>query len=141
MDIKPYMKSYTVSELAPSSRYEVCIAVNHDKQPIRLNCTVIITHPLTSMPSGAINVEKYIIGGSILCVLGFTVIILLLTWLIRRFNQRRCQHEDLYGDNMSQLFLSNMDNESDTTPITYENRAAEIFDDEDIQEIRSAAYS
>ena len=62
-----------------------------------------------------------------------------LTHVVKRYNKKKRQQEELYTDNLSQLFLASMDSMSDTTPITYENRAAEMFDDDDIDEIRSTA--
>jgi hypothetical protein len=68
---------------------------------------------------------------------------------INKYNKRKRAEEELYGDNMSQLFLASMDSLSDTTPITYENSGAEMFednreeemfDDDDIEEIRSTAF-
>ena len=137
--IKPYMRSYTANQLKASSRYEFCLAVLHNQSPVRINCTIVTTHGADFGRLGIVSTREYILGGSIGCISAIVLIGCLVTWAARRYNRRRRLQEELYGDNLSQLFLASLDSLSDTTPITYENRAAEIFDDDDIEEIRNAA--
>jgi hypothetical protein len=60
--------------------------------------------------------------------------------LVKKYNLRRKAQEEIFSDNLSHLFLAGMDSSmSDMQPITFENRAAEIFDDDDLEEIRSTA--
>ena len=139
VNIKPYMRTYTVSELNPQTSYEFCIAVQHGGRSVRINCTSIITREKTYLGLGLYNYRNYIIGGTIASVLVAFTLICTASHFIRKFNKRRRQQEELYSDNLSQLFLASIDSMSDTTPITYENRAAEMFDDDDIEEIRSTA--
>ncbi len=138
INIKPYMRSYTASELNPETDYEFCIAVRHNMKSMRINCTLVSTRAQNFM-RGVISARDYIIGGFIGCLVTLVILICIITYLVKRYNRRKRQQDELYGDNLSQLFLASMDSMSDTTPITYENRAAEIFDDDDIEEIRCAA--
>ena len=141
INIKPYMRSYTASELHPQTFYEFCIAVKHNDKSMRINCTRVSTRNANFLELGIFTARDYIIGGAIGCVAFILLTVCSVTLLVKKYNRRRRQQEELYGDNLSQLFLASMDSMSDTTPITYENRAAEIFDDDDIEEIRSAAAS
>lgn len=141
IDIKPYMRSYTASELQPKTWYEFCIAVKHHDRSMRINCTLVSTRNSNFLELGVFTARDYIIGGAVGCVTALVLIVCVVTLAVKKYNRRRRQQEELYGDNLSQLFLASMDSMSDTTPITYENRAAEIFDDDDIEEIRSAAAS
>jgi Leucine-rich repeat (LRR) protein len=139
VDIKPYMRSYTVSELEAETAYEFCIAVQHDSRSVRINCTQVRTRTPDFLTRSIFNSRDYIIGGSIAGFIIVAIAVCALAHVVRRYNKRRRQQEELYTDNLSQLFLASMDSMSDTTPITYENRAAEMFDDDDIDEIRSTA--
>ncbi|ELU10575.1 hypothetical protein CAPTEDRAFT_152802 [Capitella teleta] len=139
IDIKPYMRTYTASELRPSSTYEVCIAVKHKQLSIRINCTSVVTKGDAVSPIGVLSLRRYVIGG----VIGLLIVTLCaacaITYLVKKYNQRRKAQEEIFSDNLSHLFLASMDSMSDITPITFENRAAEIFDDDDLEEIRSTA--
>ena len=139
IDIKPYMRSYTASELLPQTHYEFCIAVKHNDRSMLINCTIVLTRHSSYLRLGVFTARDYIVGGSLGCLAAIVIIVCSVTFIVKKYNRRRRQQEELYGDNLSQLFLASMDSMSDTTPITYENRAAEIFDDDDIEEIRSAA--
>ena len=137
VDIKPYMRTYTASELCPRCMYEFCIAVRHEARPVRINCTAVQTR---QEDYGELRSSRsYIIGGASATLVILVTVACGATWLVRRYNKRRRQREELYSDNLSQLFLASIDSMSDTTPITYENRGAEMFDDDDIEEIRSTA--
>jgi Leucine-rich repeat (LRR) protein len=141
VDIRPYMRTYTASELSPQTFYEFCIAVKYDTLSLRINCTSISTTDKAFLHEGIHSVRQYIVGGSIGILLVLVLIVCSCTYAVRKYNKKKRQQEELFGDNLSQIFLASIDSMSDTTPITYENRAAEIFDDDDIEEIRSSAAS
>jgi len=137
--IKPYMRSYTANQLTPKSLYEFCLAVLHENTLIRMNCSLVSTHSVNFARIGIFNSRQYIVGGIAGCIVAVVALICAITWLSKAYNKRRRTQEELYGDNMSEYFMASVESLSDTTPITYENRAAEIFDEDDIEEIRSAA--
>ena len=137
--ILPYMRSFTANSLTPELEYKLCVAIEHNGAPIIVNCTVVTTRKEDVINRGIFNGRSYIVGFGIVCGTLTFIFMCVIGIFIRRYNRRTRQAESLYTDSMSQLFMGTIDNMSDTTPITYENRGAEIFDDDDIAEIRSAA--
>ena len=138
VEIKPYMRSYSASELSPSVTYEVCICMLHNSDTVEINCTAVKTRATDSIYMGVFSTRDYIVGVSITCVLLAGLVMCSMTYAVKRYNRRK-RAEDWYGDGMSQMFMASIDSLSDTTPITYENRAAEFFDEDDIEEIRTSA--
>ena len=55
--------------------------------------------------------------------------------MVRKFNNRKRQREELYIDYQSQLFQSSIDSMSDTMPITFEDKAVEMLYDDDTEKI------
>ena len=139
IDIEPYMRSFTANRLNPATRYEFCMAMQQGQNTVHINCTSVTTRRTDHTNAGLFNARNYIIGGSAACLILVIVVTCVVSYFIKKYNMRKRAEEELYSDNMSQLFLASMDSMSDTTPITYENRGAEMFDDDDIDEIRSTA--
>ena len=141
INILPYMRSYTASDLIPKTKYEFCIAVTHQSVTTRLNCTVINTNPPEDPLFGTMDARNTIIGGSIACFIVLIIVISSVSMMIRRYNRRRRSAEELLGaDYLSQVYLAGMDAMSDTTPITYENRGISIGSDEDEDEDELIEY-
>jgi hypothetical protein len=132
------MRSYTASELTEKTVYDFCIAVRHQGKSVRINCTGIMTRS-GYIHTGLIDARNYIVGGAITSLILLVVIGCALTHLVKRYNRKKRQQQELYSNNSSQLFLASLDSMSDTTPITYENKVAEMFDDDDIEEIMSTS--
>ncbi|CAH1783083.1 unnamed protein product [Owenia fusiformis] len=140
--IKPYMRSYTISDLKPLTTYQACLTFIDIEKDVRINCTDFITKEP--------NFSKGPIGHSVNMIIGFSIgtvcLVFLLacvsSCLIRRYNERQRKHDDYFADHMSEVFANtSLDNISDVSrPITYENFGAssDCFDIDDIEEIRSS---
>ncbi|KAK2156421.1 hypothetical protein LSH36_214g05031 [Paralvinella palmiformis] len=139
VNIEPYMRTFTANDLTPKAKYEFCIAMEQASRTVRINCTLVTTRRQEYRISGLFNARNFIIGGAAGCFALVLIVVCTATYFIKRYNRRKRAQEELYSDNLSQLFLASMDSMSDTTPITYENTGAEMFDDDDIDEIRSTA--
>ena len=139
VSIRPYMRTYTVAQLLPDTAYEFCLGIKHEKDRVKINCTAVSTHKGGYARKGVVDTRNYFIGGALACFVLILFVTCSMTYVLKRYNKRRREQDELYSDNLSQLFLASMDSMSDTTPITYENRGAEMFDEDDLEEIRSTA--
>ena len=135
--IGAYMRTYTANSLLPHTYYDFCIAVKHKGALLRVNCTVIKTLTKDDLAVGLINARDYIIGGTLGLAVTVFILICLTTFCVQKYNRKRKLEEELYGDNMSNMFMS--ESMSDMTPITYENKAAELYDDEDVDDLTTAS--
>ncbi len=140
IEIKSYMRSFTITQLLPHIVYDFCLAAKHGPKTIKLNCTTVRTKPARSSQAGIVDVRKYVIGitMSLMAVVVFGVC--LSAMFVRRYGRRsRRLHDDLYADNMADLFLASGDGVSDTTPMNLENRAADMFDEDDLDDLDGSA--
>jgi Leucine-rich repeat (LRR) protein len=137
--LAPYMRSYTITGLKPNTRYVMCIAMLHPGHEKHERCQQVVTKSHSYITAGILNIRPYVLGVGVGGSVSLLVIALIvaLAYLRHKRNQRRMK--ELYGDNLSQMFLSSVDSFSDITPMTYENLAAQVFDDEDIAEIRGTS--
>lgn len=151
--VKPYMRSYTISDLLPDTEYEVCISVRrphggHDFIPF--NCTTFSTRHRGFADSGLRSHASTVIGGGVACVVGLVCIVGLGAIVARRYDRKKRLQQDrrsgvIVGGGggaegrLSQLFLASVD--SVASAQTFENKAASaaIFDEADLEEIRSTA--
>lgn len=143
--IKHYMRSFTASELPSETDYEFCMCVrraptNHFRV---INCTVASTRNRKYGESGLHNLVPYVVVvgvfviGAILCI-GSTIVC-----SSKVFDRtKRSIQEVTSADHMSEMFLASLDNASNMASETYENEAVSsaIFDEADLDEIRSTAY-
>ena len=74
-----------------------------------------------------LGLQNYIAGGAIGSLLFITIILCLIAHGVKHQRRKRRQQaqDDVYGDNLSQIFLSCMDTSlSDLSPVTFENKGA-----------------
>ena len=145
VDILPYMKYYTVSGLSPHTGYEFCIAVKHAQKSLLISCNSTGTMQKGFSQTAVHDATGFIIGGTTVCLLGFVVLMCLGSQAVRMYNRKQQQQRRFlpaegagFGDD-SDVFLAGLDSLSETSPMTYENRFALMFDDSDIEEIQSSA--
>ncbi|XP_064651298.1 leucine-rich repeat neuronal protein 3-like [Lineus longissimus] len=137
--LAPYMRSYTITGLKPNTRYFMCIAMLHPGHEKHERCQQVETKSYGSITAGILNIRPYVLGvgvGGTVSLVAIALIVL-LAYLRHKRNQQRMK--ELYGDNLSQMFLASVDSFSDITPMTYENLAAQVFDEDDIAEIRGTS--
>lgn len=147
--VKPYMRSYTISDLESETEYDVCISVRrlHSQDFIPFNCTTVTTRHRGFAESGLRSHASTVIGGGVACFLGLGCIVGLAAIGARRYDRKKRIQQDRRNGvvaegaegRLSQLFLASVD--SVTSAQTFENKAAAaaIFDEADLEEIRSTA--
>ena len=138
--IGAFMRAYTASDLAPLTRYRFCIAVRRrakvggDVKSVFINCTTVRTRDASYGEFGIHHAKSYVIGGAVAVLAILSSVFCVGAYFANRYNRKRREQEAIYGDHMSRHFLASMDSMSDTMPITFENRAAELYvdcDDDD----------
>lgn len=159
--VKPYMRLYTIGDLDPDSSYEICISFRRRPSPpdssafVRINCTVVSTRVRGSTAadwgSGLRSLAPTVACAAAAGVVGLGCLVALAAYGTRRYDRRRQrgvredEDDDAFSsrcdgdDQMTSLFLASVDS---VTSQTFENRAATtsaIFDDADLEEIRSTA--
>jgi len=153
IEIKHYMREFTINDLRLDTEYELCLTVN--KQTSNLNCTRVRTRKQRDLgQAGLRNVfTPDVIALVVAVVTSVFVTMAVLTFAARRYNKarlRRYQDDVIYQDHVSQLFLAGMDSLSNVASETYENEAAVaittstatsavFFDEADLEEIVSTA--
>ena len=91
--LRPYMRTYTITNLAPETMYEFCIALEHTGEITKLNCMNVKTkHEMILTPK-----MKRLSNKSILIALSMTVGFMVLTCfsitLIRKWSRRKSYSE------------------------------------------------
>ena len=92
VSIKPYMRSYTASDLHISRLYEFCLAVIINDTPDILNCTIVRTKSKEFVYFGIWNTRNYMIGGGIISLLLLCIVISSGIYSAQKYNQRKHQH-------------------------------------------------
>ena len=124
--IQPYMRAYTISKLKASHSYDICIAVKYQDRDIPINCTTVRTRDASYDAQAVLDTRNYVITGAIIILICVIFLTCLISYLSKRYNRRREREAKLYSDSLSQLCPASPDSVSDTTPMTYENRLAEM---------------
>ena len=139
IDVRPYMRTYTATHLLPQQLYEICMTSQHHQHYVIISCTRVNTHQTQTPHITLVSAQNLIVVVFLTVISFIGLIVCCATLAIKRYNKKKRRQQDPYGDNMSRVCLSSGDSISDMTPITYENRAAQVFDEDDIDEIREAA--
>ena len=145
VDIKHYMRSYTISDLRPNTDYEFCIAVKQTNDYRTVNCTSATTRERMDNGKGMHSLLPFVIGigGAILA--GLMCLVASVAYAARRYDRKKrgIQQDVTCQDHMSELFLANMDSMTNMmSSETYTNEVAvttPIFDEADLDEIRCTA--
>ena len=146
--IGPFMRAYTASDLAPLTRYRFCIAVRRRADvgdSVLVNCTTVRTRDASYGEFGVHHAKSYVIGSVVGVLTLLSTVFCVGAYFANRYNRRRREEEAIYGDHLSRHFLASMDSMSDTSPITFENRAAQLFvdcdddDDDDFDDFNGPA--
>ena len=137
VDIQPYMKHYTVSDLLPGDQYDFCLALKHKTRSLIINCTSVGTYLVSHIHQGAIHdITWYLIAGALLTFCVLFVLVCIGHQVASKYNRKCHLQQQMIGDQMSEMFL---DSYSELSPMTYENRFAIMFDDSDLEEIQASA--
>ncbi len=139
VDILPYMKYYTVSGLSPRTGYEICIAVKHGEKSLLISCNITGTKSIGYTKTAVHDATGYIVGGTTVCLCAFVVLMCIGSHAVRMYNRKRKYPLEGQTGEDSDMFLAGLDSLSETSPMTYENRFALMFDDSDIEEIQISA--
>ena len=132
VNLRPHMRSYTANHLEADKRYEFCIMSTYQHQNVVVNCTFINTQERSFDQLGVFNARSWIIGIGIAVVCMSLLMSCSISMCVKRYNvKRKRRRHDIYGDNSSRLCLSSVESISDMSPITYENKAARLCEDED----------
>ena len=137
VSIGAFMRAYTASGLSPLTRYRFCIAVRRraddsdSGDSVLVNCTTVRTRDPSYGEFGVHHARSYVIGSAVGVLVLLTTIFCVGAFLANRYNRRKREQDAIFGDRLSRNFIAGMDSMSDTNPITFENRAAEMFVDYD----------
>ena len=129
INIKPYMRTYTATHLAASSQYEFCITSQYQQHNVINNCTLVLTSPHGYHRVGLFNARTVIVGIGVSSVMASLLMSCGVSLCVRKYNvKKKKKHLDQFGDNSSRLCLSSV---SDMSPVTYENKAARLCEEEE----------
>ena len=119
--LRPYMRTYTITNLKPQTMYEFCIAYEHKEEQVKLNCMDIKTKSQMFVASGIKTLGNMTIIVALTITCTFIFVLCIGTIFVRRYRKRKL-YEEPEGTNqvnqkvgtMSQIPLDNLYNPPST---------------------------
>jgi hypothetical protein len=114
IDLRPYMRTYTITNLHPHTVYEFCIAYRHEKTYQKLNCMDIQTKRHYFMMTGIRSMGNLSIFIALVIIASLVCFLCLATVAIKKYKRRK-SYQEPDGENvprkvegLSQIPLDNI---------------------------------
>lgn len=128
LSIHPIVKSITLQKLRPETSYEICLALEGTSA---IKCICALTASNVTVSGGIINSRDLILGISIGSVSVFLCMVSCAMVLINRYNSKHENGQYYMSQSTSQqAFIGGSCRGSLSSPVSYENQAADLTDEE-----------
>ncbi len=87
--LRPYMRTYTITNLKPETMYEFCIALDHAAEIIKLNCINIKTKHQMLMVPVMTPLSNYSVVIALSTTVGFMVLTCVGVIVLRKWRRRK----------------------------------------------------